>query len=284
MSLEEMPIRTLDHVEEDLALNYDEEKIISSEKKSECFKNAATDVLSKYGKFIDNAILQTVFPNIDINAIEEYDFKNFRLKLFVLDNHTFDELLATKTSDNKPDKVVGRFTLGQDYIPEHKSHFLHKSQIAGLIYVKQSHYEKGYLEDTIRHEMLHALGIGDGLTRYLEEGVVTYLEIMSGHKKEIPKESGSTEVNTKKERELRLSGVIAMAKDFLNESYTSRAVIFRVLHVVTTDNEGWTNNQYYESLINRNSPQRKELLKCMVKNADRGLFSYFKELSEFYKE
>ncbi|KKQ75777.1 MAG: hypothetical protein US97_C0032G0006, partial [Microgenomates group bacterium GW2011_GWF1_38_5] len=105
---------TLDHIEADLVLNYDETAIISPEKKAEHFINAAETVIQMYGRFVNKDILEAVFPGLDINSTEKYNFQNSRARLFILDDATYDEIRHGLFKNNSPNEV-GSYVKGQDY-------------------------------------------------------------------------------------------------------------------------------------------------------------------------
>lgn len=303
-------IGTNDHIEEDLA-NFDEEKLISPEVKERSITNACRDVLTNYGRFISREKLDKVFPGIDINNLEEYDFKNAKFKTFILDDEAFKEFRKAIGDD---EDYVGLHLGGQ--VEGNKSLFYprytFKSELASLIVVKGSKEHLDYievgrlpnLENTLRHEILHSLDVGKFLHNdYLEEGLVTYLAIKSrssaikqrfeigdkdGESMDIPADPKIGEPkNIPTDPRLGLSFFMASiraAQAYYKREYGPATAIFAVADKIASQEEGWSDDDYYEALISNKSKKRRELAIIMVTSADRVVKDYFNLVTLLYED
>lgn len=286
--MSEKKLITYDHLEADIALNFDQEKILPKAEREAVYENAAKDILLHYGKFIDSEIRDTIFPGIDMDRINEYDFKNSTLSIFFVDTETMQEIALATERKHTPWAINIR---GKEYGHpiQYAGNEMASSNKSNLIIIDKDIVEqkggievhKG-LESVLRHELLHALRIGSNLSPELEEGLVTYLQIKSGevnldiHNKLIAETNAQT-------NDLDLMDYILMAKEvFIEESRNSRALVFSVVHNMCKSQYQWSDETFYEALINENSPHSKELVDIMARNAGRELLDYFNLMSQFY--
>jgi hypothetical protein len=194
-------IWSTDNLEEDLSLLPNK-----SEKYQDVINRSLKSILSHYGNYLNPDNLKKTFPNLEVNNIESYDFNNSNIKFFVLkqnDFMTFKE--AFEGSGPKVDTTyVGGHKGPSDSIDmplklSNGNQLLHYEILnigqKELIFTGEPNKgESRDMEETIRHELLHALGAGKLFfpTSKLNEGVISYYA-----QKSMSEDEGHSYVNEK---------------------------------------------------------------------------------------
>jgi len=202
---ERITITPLSHsmFEEDISGMEREETIFKEEEYNEMLYDVCKELVIKIGCYIPQNKLQRIFPGLDIQHIESYDFSKSMIKLFVLTENDFQKVHDGIGSNNS-DSIIG-FTVGPTtktprfMIPfeadivvnlsEKNLIIINEKNIEGRIIYKKDGKDfidtksiednkkqelKKMLKTATAHELIHLMEVGYGLSKALNEGITEW--------------------------------------------------------------------------------------------------------------
>lgn len=161
----------MSQLEDDLSQMPKRETILSPEKHSEIVVGAYKDTLKNLGAYIPYERVQQLFPGIDLNNINDYDFKNARVHTVILQKDDF-----ALVREALEEKAEGGFTAQQeDYtIVDYQTKRINLNVATKSLLVIEDDPTAQHLREVTVHELEHALNVGYRLPDPLREGVVEW--------------------------------------------------------------------------------------------------------------
>lgn len=210
-----------DQLEEDLSgmisKGEREEIVLSVERHKQLFEEACFQVARLCRSYLSENAIRKVFPGIDVNKLNEYDFSNARVKVFVLnpkDFEIFEDAYGIK------DEVV-RHNPASAHIFANSWRMSRKTSEDGLVDVEKGkslnslvvlkeiqdigvdfnsfdeesvenlrEFERD-LSKTMRHELFHAFSVGEEFPYRITEGIVESYARITKNKDEPPRKKDS---------------------------------------------------------------------------------------------
>lgn len=186
-------LRSTDQLEEDLAQMFGggspTETRLSSERHQELFNEACVTVLEKYGRYFPIEAVQKCFPGIDLKKLDLYNFKNAKIRFFVLSPQDFGLYQQSMVSPDllEEEKMTGAYIKGADVAVGETRAEPSQTKISERVkYVSEQYViiakepsedeavntklMEDWLRKRFRHEVLHALEVGGLLPHGLKEG------------------------------------------------------------------------------------------------------------------
>lgn len=199
-------LRSFEQMEEDLAQMPKSEGLLSETRHQEIVKEAYLDVLQTYGQYLNLEILNEVFPGLDVNHPESYNFRDSNFKPFILsrkDYYLYKGAHYPASSDKSGDRIAAEafgapqakneapiwgdvlevnipprsVAVINEAPPEITTGDLLPVTRESPAYMKRV---EDNLRSRVRHELLHVLGAGQGFTKPIREGIVEYYASISG--------------------------------------------------------------------------------------------------------
>lgn len=178
-------------LEEDLNnIDYSECKLSKAERKS-LVNSAHLDILDRVGRYIDDDKLVSLYPGLDLNDLGSYDFTNSKIKIFIVPEATFEEVvLATDFYEKDSNYYKSVTGLARGHRREfgvkskgEKIWFTGKSE-RPIIAVREligedKESNSPEMRQILRHELLHVLGVGQNIPNWLAEGVIEFYALDS---------------------------------------------------------------------------------------------------------
>lgn len=181
-------------LEEDLSL-ISEEGFFTKEEIDNITRNAFADLLTRLGTYVDPDRLHYLFPGLDLEKVQEYNFADSRIRMFVLPSFVHQEIHTIIFDDHQ-------FS-GASYATTIRSHTKRKSEPSveyvniserTLIVMNETYVYEGifqnkdihphglkstekdiaefYLYVGMIHEIIHKLGLFDDMNPSISEGMV----------------------------------------------------------------------------------------------------------------
>jgi hypothetical protein len=194
-----------------------EEIVLSTERHKQLFSEACFQVTRLCRMYMDGADIRKVFPGIDVHNLKGYDFSNALVKVFVLSPKNFeifedaygikDEAVrhnpasahifinswrtSRKTSESGlTDVEEGKSPNSLVVLREIQNikvdfNSFDKESVENLVELERD------LSKTMRHELFHALGVGEGFPSRISEGIVESYARITRNKGEPPRKKDS---------------------------------------------------------------------------------------------
>jgi hypothetical protein len=185
--------------EEDIAQMPKERTVLTPSEHIEILQHAFEDTLKMIGAALPQHRLERYFPNLSLDSIDEYNFKDSKIKVFVLSSNDYEKLFKEHEQDENirhsavsvADVVPHTDTLGPrelevnlsdikvEVISEVDPHMKHLVPDAKDLDVSAISPEtKKLIAENIKsraiHELLHDLGVAIGLKDELREGITEW--------------------------------------------------------------------------------------------------------------
>lgn len=192
---------SFNQLEEDLAQADNSECVLGAEKHAEIIRESCIRVINECKGVVPDEKITRAFPGIDLQNPGDYDFKQSALKFFILspDNYnSFDAAIdasaakkrqentismgkivnkaskyTERVESNDPNVSITRVTevkSERDMVVVNEQTCLHLSDSTP----EESKLKKveDYLAEVVRHEVLHAFGVGDDFPYVVGESIV----------------------------------------------------------------------------------------------------------------
>jgi len=181
------------------------ERILSKEEQKMIIESAFTETLLFISKYIPKDRIIATFPNIDLERIEEYDFSNSLLSVFILSDEAFNLIRISEDAPHSDLLNKNGYHIGTHVPdPEPKDGPLGPTKYINtsgknLIIIKAGgtptnhlstdvgknqwpqEYKQQIAEEiraTLIHELLHDLQIGAQFNHELKEALVEYTSVL----------------------------------------------------------------------------------------------------------
>ena len=83
-----------------------ENRLLSDEEISRVINEAFTNTLGRLGTYVDDSRLENLFPGINLNDLNSYNFDNSRVRIFVFDYDTHTWLRSEKEPDRSEEAAA----------------------------------------------------------------------------------------------------------------------------------------------------------------------------------
>lgn len=158
-------------------------------------KDAYVDLLARFGAYVDPDRLAYLFPGLDLENVQDYNFVHSRIRMFVLPSRTHREIHSIIYDDPQFSGASYATAIRKDVqselacsdrfvnISERTLIVMNETYVYEEIFQDKDIYLHGltgtekdiaefYLYEGMIHEIVHKLGIFDDITHSISEGMV----------------------------------------------------------------------------------------------------------------
>lgn len=178
-------------LEEDIQQLVEQDNILNQKEQEQLINQSFTNVLKAVGKYIPQQRLNEVFPNIQLDNLDQYDYHQSKLKVYILAAEAYNTLKETVRGDETGGFTTPAATLTQGnestiYANVSEKRLILVSEVSTdvkekfnlidntAVSAEEKEIIEKNVESIITHELLHQLDIGEKFVEPIMESIVEW--------------------------------------------------------------------------------------------------------------